>query len=274
MPAKTNRPVVLFALSAFFGSALGLLSVAPMGGSALAADSGKHASAKKSARPGRGSRTKKGKREKQQVDFEKVSFPHEEAVAPPVVVVPKIPAARPGLKPASDKPTHARAVDPQPGVVFEPAPAPPAAPAPVAAAAPAPRPPGPPTTLKSQSVAPETGTRIDAMVAKAFVPAAASKPEGREEVAAPASAPGAPDTDEIANNMKPVRAQIKTECPFGERGVLMVRVEVGAGGRVANVTPEGPLAERASATCVIDAVYRARFPASAGASFRYPFPVK
>jgi hypothetical protein len=121
-------------------------------------------------------------------------------------------------------------------------------------------------------VAPETGNEIDAMLGKAFVKPGVAAPAPESAPAAAGS--GAPNPDEIAAAMKPLTKEIKSACPFGTRGVVTVRVEVAGDGHVANATPEGPLAEHAGAGCVLDAVRRKKFPASAGSTFRYPFPVR
>jgi hypothetical protein len=207
---------------------------------------------------------------------EHVSFPHEEVQTHALVTVPKQPPASVGLRRAGARsrgPAHPRVIDAQPGVALDPTPTPAPAPtraAPVAAAPP--RPSGPEPTSRPHDVAPETRNEIDAMLGKAFVKpgVAAAAPEPT----APVASGTAPDTDEIATAMKPLRAEVKAGCPFGRRGVITVRVEVASDGHVANVTPEGPLAEQPSAACVLDAVRRTRFPASAGSSFRYPFAVK
>jgi hypothetical protein len=222
--------------------------------------------------------SKKGKKQKALINMvERVAFPHEDVETHALVKVPKQPPPpRPGLRHAQAK-VHTTArphvVDSQPGVVQDPTPAP----ASVHAAAPAPaapvRPAGPEPTSRPHDVAPETGSKIDAMVAKAFVKTSATAPPPESSIAA---APGtaAPNPDEIATAMKPLRAEVKSACTFGQRGVLTVRVEVAGDGHVGNVTPEGPLAEQPSAACVLDAVRRTKFPASAGSTFRYPFPVR
>jgi hypothetical protein len=226
---------------------------------------------------------KKGKKQKALINMvESVSFPHEEVQTHALVTVPKFPEAPPpaSLKPAGAKgrgrgaAAQPRVVDAQPGVIHEPAPAPPP-PAPVRPAAPAApvRPAAAEQGLRPHDVAPETGKSIDAIVAKAFVAPGPAAAAPAESAPAPTGS-AAPNTDEIAAAMKPVRAEIKSACTFGQRGSITVRIEVASDGHVANVTPEGPLAQQPAAACVLDAVRRTRFPASAGASFRYPFSVR
>ncbi len=222
--------------------------------------------------PGTAKRAPKNKPEKTMLNLvEKVAFPHEDHDKRALVVA-KVPP--PERAPRAGRRKGRTVVAPpvvqaQPGVAHEPTP-PPAAAAPTPVAAPTPPPPT--TTLKPQEVPGETGKSIDDLVAKAFTaPPPNNKPSADEE---PATGGGSPNTEEIAAAMKPVSAQIKSACRFGERGVLTVRVEVGARGKIADVTPEGPLASRREATCVANAVKRVRLPQSAGASFRYPFPVK
>jgi hypothetical protein len=256
-----SGPTLLFTLMAL-GLAGPVLSV----DSARAGDAAAPASGKKVS-----------KKQKALINMvEHVSFPHEEVQTHALVTVPKQPPVPTALKRAGARtrgPVHQRVVDAQPGVAQDPTPAPtpPPRPAPAAAAAPS-RPSGPEPTSRPHDVAPETRNEIDAMLGKAFVKpgVAAAAPEP----SAPPAAGAAPNTDEIAAAMKPLRAEIKSGCPFGQRGVITVRVEVAGDGHVANVTPEGPLAEQPSAACVLDAVRRTRFPGSAGSSFRYPFAVK
>jgi hypothetical protein len=227
------------------------------------------------ARPSKSAAGKTGKREKALMNMvEKVSFPHEDVEPKALVKAPRIES---NLKTAGAKsrgrrrPAPPPVQDAQPGVVFDTAPATP----PPAAAAPPPPPEATrpaSETLKPHEVPKETGKSIDALVAKAFVPA-----EPKAEPSAPepaATGGGTPNPEEIGNVMRDVRNDVKTGCRFGERGTLTVRVEVGAGGRVDNVTPEGPLADRAAAACVAKTVQKLRFPASAGSTFRFPFAVK
>ncbi|HEY0713721.1 MAG TPA: hypothetical protein VGF45_13670 [Polyangia bacterium] len=120
----------------------------------------------------------------------------------------------------------------------------------------------------------ETGKSIDAMLAKAMVPT-----EGQPAKTKPAEAPVATTATalqpaEIAQVMKPVNAQVRKTCPFGERGLVTMRIEVGEGGQVAQATPEGPFSQRPETACLIAAVKQARIPAAPGVSFRYPFVVR
>jgi hypothetical protein len=81
--------------------------------------------------------------------------------------------------------------------------------------------------------------------------------------------------EEIKAAMKVIQPRIK-DCyrQFGQKGIARVRVEVGDGGEVASTTVEGNLAHTPTSACVESAVAEARFPASAGMTFRYPFPVR
>lgn len=81
--------------------------------------------------------------------------------------------------------------------------------------------------------------------------------------------------DEIKAAMKEIRPRIK-DCyrQFGKKGMARVRVEVGDGGEVASTTVEGTFANTPTSACVESAVKEVRFPASAGMTFRYPFPVR
>jgi hypothetical protein len=79
--------------------------------------------------------------------------------------------------------------------------------------------------------------------------------------------------DAIRATMQAVQPEVKRDCPLGRLGVVLVRVVVTPSGEVARVTPEGKLAKSPPASCIVDRVKRARFPKSAGGSFRYTLTV-
>lgn len=229
-------------------------------------------------RAGGGKRNKRAARALQNM-LEAPSFPHEQVEAPQLIkpkftpgprarkpTAAAVTASTTGL-PAPSEPVTAGKPAEAPGkpgkIEVTAPPIPENEPAKVAPAAPA-APPKP-------SLSAETGTQIDSILGKAFVP---PPPEAPAAGGGGAASSGQMNADEIATGMKPVRAAVKKSCTFGQRGVVVVRVEVGPGGNVRGVTPEGPLATRPATKCVVDAVKSARFPASAGASFRYPFPVR
>jgi hypothetical protein len=215
--------------------------------------------------------TRKMKREKALLNMvEQPSFPNEDLERKALVVAPKIKRTR-GRKGAPTPPRAqtlsatgevvtaanvAPAVEPQPTAPQV------AAAAPVAPAVPKETPPKPKVTA-------ETASRIDSIIDRAFVE---PPPEAPAVHAAAPSAQLAPD--KIAAAMKPVSTAVKKACPFGERGVVMLRFEVGAGGRIDKVTPEGPLAARPQTACVVDAAMKAKLDGASQTSFRYPFPVK
>ena len=294
VPLLEARSPLRLALPALVLLALGVSAPAH----AAQADATPGAAAGNSA----GAKAKGSKKEKALLNMlEHVSFPHEDAVTPTLVVVPKIPkttpataAAAPGaVAKTTTKTTRGRkggktrggmrtagmTTAPAATTGLAPAPTdpaeataatPPEAPAP-APVAPKPAPPPPATELRAHAVSGDTNKSIDDLVAKAYTDAPAAPPAPKAHAETPA---GQMDSGEIASAMKPVRSQVKSGCPFGERGVVVVRVEVGNQGQVAAATPEGPLAGKPGAACVVAAVMRAKFPASAGSSFRYPFPVK
>jgi hypothetical protein len=120
----------------------------------------------------------------------------------------------------------------------------------------------------------ETGKSIDAMLAKAMVPTEAPAVRAKPAEAPVATTATALQPSEIASVMKPVNAQVRKSCPFGERGLVTMRIEVGEGGQVAQATPEGPFSQKPQTACLVAAVKQARIPAAAGVSFRYPFVVR
>jgi hypothetical protein len=220
-------------------------------------------------RPAASKSTKKTTREKALLNMvEQPSFPNEDVDRKALVVAPKIQRTR-GRKPAAP-PTRqqlsatgelvSNETPPPPAPAAEPTPAP--APA---AAAPPPAPKEPP----KPKVTAETASRIDSIIGKAFVE---PPPEAPAVHAAAPSTQLAPD--KIAAAMKPVSTAVKKACPFGERGVVTLRFEVGAAGRIDKVTPEGPLANRPQTACVVDAAMKAKLVGASQTSFRYPFPVK
>ncbi len=241
-----------------------LLAFAPP---ALAAG---EARAKRAAQQEGKRETTKNKRQKALLNmFEAPSFPNEDVDRKALVVAPKVqrtrgrkatPPARAQQLSATGELVSANTPAPAPAAEPEPTPAP-------AAAAPSP-PPEPKEPPKPKFTA-ETGARIDSIIDKAFT--------GAPETPAPKAVAGgevqlAPD--KIAAAMKPVSVAVKKGCPFGTRGVVVLRFEVGAAGHIDKVTPEGPLAGNPQTTCVVDAAKKAKLVGASQTSFRYPFPVK
>jgi hypothetical protein len=113
--------------------------------------------------------------------------------------------------------------------------------------------------------------RIDAMLQTAL--------DGKETRGEPrpAEVEGLPalGRDAIVAALKPLRPRIK-DCykQFGQRGVALVRVQVGDAGKVTSTRVEGSFAGSPTGACVEAIVKTVRFPESAGLAFRYPFPVR
>jgi hypothetical protein len=116
--------------------------------------------------------------------------------------------------------------------------------------------------------------RIDALINSAFAGKKAEEEPKPAKSDKPAPGP-ALGHDAILAGMRPLMPKVK-DCyrQHKQRGIANVRVEVDREGSVQNATVEGPLAKTPSGTCVEAAVMSARFPASAGMSFRYPFPLR
>ena len=131
--------------------------------------------------------------------------------------------------------------------------------------------PAAPAPSAPQAAAGDDDQRIDALVGKALAgpPTEEPQPAATAEVAAPSLG-----RTEIETTMKLLSPQVRKQCPLGEPANVLVRVEVGPAGEVLSAVAEGALAGKPVATCVETLVKTARFPASAGSSFRYPLPLR
>jgi hypothetical protein len=196
--------------------------------------------------------------------------------------VPRMPLIRPAAAapspPAASRKARPRPTAPaiHPALAREPAPRPPGG------EAPAESPPSPPPTVKPASPPPapkpapprEHERQLDELIDGALTGKATG---GGEHPAKAKEVEALPQLsrDEIQSAMKSIRPRIK-DCyrQFGEKGLAMVRVELGAGGLVKTAAVSGVLANSQTGACVEAAVKTAHFPSSEGLNFSYPFYVR